>query len=304
MLPPALVFEQIVSKPRLDSYRGYWRVGIDAAIGLYMWNGELCGEFSKLLAYLEIALRNSIHREMSLNVSGGATMSTHWWDVVSSQLKPEARKQIQKVRDKAPHIPLSPDELVSRLTFGFWPNMLAWIAKQRPTLPSKILPGHPLSQAGARPNWFSLVARQQAVRQFLEFSDLRNRIAHHEPVWKFSDVLDTSPLPPLPARLVYAASTDEASTFARFNRLLRLYDQATESLSPALYASIRSSSWRMKLDFLLSPRGVQRYKDCCHIAEQNAIDTQELQERFAAVVERNRPVRVLDDGGEGLFIPI
>jgi len=34
MHPPASVFEQTVSKPRLDSYRNYWKVGAEEAVGL------------------------------------------------------------------------------------------------------------------------------------------------------------------------------------------------------------------------------------------------------------------------------
>lgn len=303
MLPPTLVFEQVVSKPRLDSYRGYWKVNLDAAIGLYMWNGEVCGELSRLLSYLEIALRNNIHREMSLSASGGTSTSCHWWDTVWGQLKPEAKKQIQKVRNKSSHVTLTPDEIVSRLTFGFWPNMLMWIAKQRPTLSPKILPAHPLSQPGAAPNWFDLNARHSACIEFLEFSDTRNRLAHHEPLWKFADVLDTSPPAPAPAILICPASTDEASTFMRFNRFAQLYDRSVEALSPQLSASIRASSWRLKLDFLLSPRGVQRYKDGCHVVDAAAISTLALRQQFASVMQRNRPVKLLDHGGEGVFIP-
>lgn len=300
MLPPAVAFEQIVSKPRLDSYRGYWKVGRDAAVGLYMWNGEVCGEMSKLLSYLEICLRNGIHREMSFHVSGGVDRSVHWWDGVAGQLKPEARSQIQKVRDKSPHVLLSPDEIVSRMSFGFWPNLLAWIAKQRPKVASKILPAHPTSQPGAKLNWFNAPARQRAVRQFLEFSEIRNRIAHHEPLWKFAAVLDTASNP---ATQLFPASTDEATTLARFERLMKQYDEAITSLSPLLHASIRTSSWRMRLDFLLSPRGVRRFKDCRHVTHPTALDATAFSDEFAAVVQRDMPVKLRDERGEGIFVP-
>ena len=303
MLPHSSLLEQIVSKPRLDSYRGYWKVNADVAVGLYMWNGEVCSELSKLLSYLEISLRNSIHRELSLNASGGTSASCHWWDIHHAALKPEARKLVKRVRDKAPHLTLSPDEIVSRLTFGFWPNIFTWLAKQFPTLPAKILPSHPLSLPGASPNWFSLPDRHGACLELLEFSDTRNRIAHHEPLWKFSDVLDTSPTPALPPILLCPASVDEASTFARFARLLALLDRTVYAMSPPLQASLLASSWRIRLDFLLSPRGVQRFKDGCHVAETSAISINSLRQQLAVVMQRNRPVRLFDLGGEGIFIP-
>lgn len=303
MHPPAHIFEHIVSKPRLDSYRGYWKVGADAAVGLYMWNGEVCAEVSKLLCHFEISLRNNIHRALSLSTSAGASPSVHWWDTLSVQLKPTTRQKVADVRNDAPHV-LSPDEIVSRLSFGFWPNVLNWLAKQQPALMPKILPAHSLSQVGAAPNWWNAAARQNVLRDIFELKEVRNRIAHHEPLWKFSDVLDTSPRPPAPPILICPASIDEATTIRRFARLLQLYDQAVASLSPALHGYIRASSWRAKLDFLLSSRGVQRYKDGLHVAEPTAISPIDLGAQFAHVLQRNRPVRLLDASGEGIFFPV
>lgn len=303
MHPPAHTFEQIVSKPRLDSYRGYWKVDPEAAVGLYMWNGEVCAEVSKLLCYLEISLRNSLHRELSLSTSVGASSSVHWWDTLSAKLKPATTRQVAEVRGGAPGVILSPDEIVSRLSFGFWPNMLSWVAKQMPALMQKILPAHPLSQVGAVPNWWQAAARQHALSEIFELKEVRNRIAHHEPLWKFSDVLDTSPRQPAPPILVCSASTDEATTIQRFARLLRLYDEVVSSLSPDLHSYIRVSSWRTRLDFLLSPRGVGRYKNGFHVAEPVAINPVDLGGQFATLVQRNRPVQLLDPNGRGIFIP-
>jgi hypothetical protein len=218
----------VVSKPRLDSYRGYWKVSAAEAVGLYIWNSEVCSEISKLLSFLEINLRNNIHREISLSTTHGASGSSHWWDVSS---------------------------------------------------------------------------RQSAVENFHEFKEIRNRVAHHEPLWKFPAIMDTSPLPPELPRLICAASTDEASTLSRFNRLLDLYDLAVTSLSPDFHAHIKKSSWRKKLDFLLSYRGLDRYKTGSHVANDACISTEELSQRFEAIVQDNRPVQLLETTGSGLFTP-
>ncbi|HEY1396600.1 hypothetical protein [Roseateles sp.] len=300
MHPPASVFEQIVSKPRLDSYRNYWKVGADEAVGLYMWNGEVCGELAKLLSYFEVALRNNIHRELSLNTTGGASASSHWWDVLSSQLKSGTMDKVNEVRQKAHPVAPNADEIVSRLSFGFWPNVLTWVARHRTTLMPRILPAHPLSQLGAPLNWTNSTARRNALTEFFEIKDLRNRIAHHEPLWKFAAVMDTSTSP---ATVLAPASVDEASSLTRFARLLQRYDLAVHALSPDLSAHIRRSSWRVRVDYLLSKRGLNRYKNGAHVAEPSAISTLALRQQFAAVIRRNRPVRLLDHAGEGLFIP-
>ena len=55
-------FEHIISKPRLHRYSSYFALSnVQEAIGLYLWNAELTMNFSVLLGFFEVALRNSIH---------------------------------------------------------------------------------------------------------------------------------------------------------------------------------------------------------------------------------------------------
>lgn len=296
---PATTLEQLISKPRLDSYKGYWKASPDCAVGLYMWNGDVCSKVSKLLSFFEITLRNNIHREMSLSMTSGASSSSEWWTPLWTQLKPAARAKIDEVKNKAHPRTLSADEVVSRLSFGFWPNVLSWIAKQRVNLMVKILPGHPLSQLGATPNWRNAVARNSAIRDFFELKDVRNRIAHHEPLWKFSAVMDTASTP---AIVVEQASTDENSSLLRFRRLLSLYDNAIDALSPNLFHYIKSSSWREKLDFLLSQRGLDRYKNGSHTIVET-LSTKTLHQQFSCVIRSNRAIQLMTPAGTGVFVP-
>ena len=124
----AHVFEQAISKPRLDSYRGYFQTkGLDEAIGLYMWNSEISLCFGALLSFFEIALRNNIHRAMSLFYTRGVSSSAHWYDQIRSSLKYGTIAKIDEVRytgygtNRVLRNPQpSPDEIVSRVSFGFW----------------------------------------------------------------------------------------------------------------------------------------------------------------------------------------
>lgn len=76
-------FERVVSSPRLDSYRRFFKATtIDEAIGLYLWNGEVSACFASHIAYFEIALRNSVHRAMSCFYSRGQHASCHWYDLI------------------------------------------------------------------------------------------------------------------------------------------------------------------------------------------------------------------------------
>lgn len=301
MHPQANVFEQIVSKPRLDSYRTYWKVDPQAAVGLYMWNVEVSAEMGKLLQHLEVALRNNIHRELSLHVTGNASTSTAWWQVgwVAGQLTNDAWNSINTVYSKAAPATPGPDEVISRLTFGFWPNMLNWTAKQATVRMPAILPGHPMSQLGANPDWSNKKARREGLQDYFELKDMRNRIAHHEPLWKFAKVEQTV----AGKKVIVPASTNEASSINRFARLLSIYDRAVLEVSPPLYACIHSSTWRARLNFLLSPRGVDRYRHGCHVPEPASVTTLALKQQLATVVRGNRPIILSDHGGEGIFIP-
>lgn len=299
---PAATLEQFISKQRLDSYKGYWGVSPDIAADLYMWNSDVSSKMSKLLCFMEVPLRNRIHSVMSLSISRGRQTSIDWWTPLWSQLKGDARSRITEILDKAHPTILSPDEVVARLSFGFWPNILSWIAKQRSRLMVDIFPNHPLSAPRANPNWSSAAARNDAIQVFFEFKDIRNRIAHHEPLWKFSAVSYTSPHHPHPTICIAPASTNPSTTFSRFQRLLRLYDQAILALSPTLHAYLKASSWLKKIEFLLSTKGVSRYMNGGHVLRK-AMSTKSLHQQFASVASSNSCIQVFAAGGGGVFIP-
>lgn len=299
MNPSAQIFEQIVSKPRLDSYRSYWRADAASAVGMYMWNGAVCGAMSQLLSHFEVALRNRIHRVMSEDAIAG-TDSCHWWDLRWGRLAQDARDRIAAIRADAGAMRLGPDAIVSRLSFGFWPNMLRWMGKMRPQLLARVFPDHPLSRSPAG-GWAARLPRRRALDVLFELKDVRNRIAHHEPLWKFPVILDTSTTP---ARVVAAASLNEAGTVARFQRLLRLYDDSVSALSPELHLHLRHSTWRRQLEFLLSDKGRARYRAGLHvIRDQTDAGTLAQHPQFDRLVQGNQPVMLRSAAGAGLFIP-
>lgn len=298
MHPPAALFEQLVSKPRLDSYRNYWKATPDEAVGIYMWNAEVCSELGKLLCHFEIALRNGIHRELSLNASPGGSASMAWWDTHWGNLSLATQNAIQTERTSAGRA-LGPDEIVSRLSFGFWPNALRWTAKNRARLLAPMFPGHPLTLSPG-PGWADRQLRTDALDEIFEIKEVRNRVAHHEPLWKFPNVVDTSRRKPW---VKVPGSTNEVSTLARFARLLAIFDKVFMSLTPAMAGYLRACSARQRLDYLLTAQGIQRYREGCHIPAVQELGTMALHQQFAGIVRANRPVRISDAGGSGVFIP-
>lgn len=129
------IFEHLISKPRLDSYKGYFHTkNLNESIGLYRWNAELSACFGTLVSFFEIALRNSVHRTMSQFYSRGASSSDHWYDRIRQSLKPATVSNLDELRHEGcwrsrtlRHSPPSPDEIVSRVSFGLWPGVLSSI---------------------------------------------------------------------------------------------------------------------------------------------------------------------------------
>lgn len=293
----AAAFEQAISKPRLDSYRGYFHANLDEAIGLYMWNMELSSCLSALLCYFEVALRNSVHRSMSHFYSRGSSYSIHWYDQISAQLSPHLRDKLQDVRRRhrgAASGP-GPDEMVSRLTFGFWPGVIGRIDRRYVSqlLPS-IFPNHALNANPAQ--WQMPGPRGAALAHLNEFNTLRNRLAHHEPVWKFAAVQD-----PVLGQL--PGTVDIATSLARFFRLLGQFDDGLRSLNLALAQDLATSSWRRRIDFLISSRGVERYRTGKHVAGP-AMSAATFRRTFGQVVRANQVV-IIGKGPRyrGLFTP-
>lgn len=273
-----------------------------------MWNGELSSCLGTLIAYYEIALRNRVHHAMSAFSSRGGSSSFHWYDRIWSQLKTETQRSINKVRQvrgpggtfvlRSPAT--SPDELVSRLTFGFWPAILRTIDRRYTSqiLPA-VFPHHPLT---ANPlNWNNTTKRKDALAYIYEINDIRNRIAHHEPLWKFPAIVDTSHSPPI---VVLPESLSQADSIARFQRLLSKLEAGVTSLSTDLANDMRASSWKRELDFLLSDRGVNRYRSQCHVPVGNSITPADLHRKYSLIGKSNRPIRI---GGRsrygGIFTP-
>ncbi|MDP1666134.1 MAG: Abi family protein [Methylobacter sp.] len=291
------VFEEVISKPRLNSYKQYFSVSTDEAIGLYMWNCELSACFSALLSFFEIALRNNAH--YTLSQFHGSCNSYHWYDKIQSSLKPNAIKMINDVRYKGPSkkqrqpIP-GPDEIVSRVSFGFWPSVLGVIDLRfaNHILPN-IFPFHPLNINPK--DWCIATEKRKALEFIYELNDFRNRLAHHEPLWKFAAINSTIVAVP--------ASNNQAESLARFSRLLALYDDAMSALNQDFHADILQSSWRQKLNYLLSTRGIARYKALKHCPDRHSLTPTEFRRKLSFISKENRPVRVENTKMKGLFIP-
>jgi hypothetical protein len=184
-----------ISAPRLASYRTFFNPGSDAELyGAYCWNDAVAGAMFRLIAMVEVTIRNSFHRELSRHFKAtsthGTPISNDWYDRM--QLSSKGRDSVRSIthrRTKAgpiARVPVpSPDDVVSRLTYGFWRHLLdvttdvhgAPIPWGR--ILTGILPNYPNSQVSY---WRKQRHQDKFFARCDLIGDMRNRIAHLEPV--------------------------------------------------------------------------------------------------------------------------
>ena len=140
---------------------------------LYIWNAHIGGAFHTPIQAVEIALRNGINKALM------ARYGQDWWEneAFLNIVDRERRSNLETVqsRIKNRRISLSTGQIVAGLSFGFWVGMLqrrynpdVWGAQLRLAFPN-------LPQTENRNSLFRAAG---AV------SHLRNRISHHEPIFK------------------------------------------------------------------------------------------------------------------------
>jgi len=185
---------QAISHARLGSYKRYFQAITDLeALGLYQWNEDLREAFARTTDLIEVVLRNQFHAALSQRYGqqGGAG-SRDWYSYLN--LPQKSSDKVLEITHvyrggtwRPRHPARTPDDVVSNLTFGFWPRLLDvssdtnQVAVPWDHIIPDILPGHRQRAA----TYWRPQARQDAFFARMDLcNDLRNRIAHLEPIWK------------------------------------------------------------------------------------------------------------------------
>lgn len=173
---PAAVLQQRLSAERLRSYLAMAAGDLDAAILLYEWNCAISAALFEVLGDVEVIVRNALHDSLTSWHAHGS-FAGEWYDNEHGLLAPQAVVYITaaRIRLEKRRKPISPGAVVAELNFGFWRFLLT--KKYASTLWSVVgKTAFPALDHG-RPEVF----RARMAR----LHDLRNRIAHHEPIhWR------------------------------------------------------------------------------------------------------------------------
>lgn len=153
----------------------------EGGLRLYAWNIEISSAFWGSFHMLEISLRNALHAQLS-----ELAQQEDWWnaklllsrdtakDLLHRDTKNEIQKAISSATKKqiAKGLETEPGHIVAELNFSFWNGMLANRYQQR------------LWEASLMHAFPYYAGRRGILHHDLDrLRMLRNRIAHHEPIF-------------------------------------------------------------------------------------------------------------------------
>ena len=170
MHPPVTLslLEQRFSLPRMAKYRTSVRGGnLTTAFALYEWNAQISAAFWSTISYVEVLMRNAMHNALT------AWAGTEDWFLRQGVFTHETQSAITKACERATRRDTRPrvaDQVVAELSFDFWRFLM--------------IPAYDRSL------WQPCLAAVwgQPLRKDVEnvvkpIYALRNRIAHHEPIY-------------------------------------------------------------------------------------------------------------------------
>ncbi len=145
----------------------------------------MCQALYPFMHAAEVALRNGIHQAVSRKFN-----DENWFEFVVQDGKSKAiiydlKKELSRKKEYATN------DIIASLTFGFWVNLLKqktyrdqfYSYRLWPDLIPQVFPRYKRSGADDRKDIF---------QRFEEIKLIRNRLFHHEPIWKFKNAITPS----------------------------------------------------------------------------------------------------------------
>jgi hypothetical protein len=165
--------EAALSSERFSVYRAAAGGSLERAVDLYCWNVAVGSAFFGPIGVLEVVLRNALDRQLSR-----AFRSPWYEDRTFLANDPKIEARIQAARDELTkrRNTVTHPRMVAQLSFGFWVQLL------RPGPNGVYVPtiwGPALSKA-----FPAGTKRSRVVAELDPLLKFRNRVAHHEPIFR------------------------------------------------------------------------------------------------------------------------
>ena len=203
-----------LSQRRLSTYKNdnLCDTSDPQSLGLYLWNKQLSGLFFPVLQILEVSLRNAIHTayikaklkeiaihtpELSQQNKLKEEQQLWFTKIYTRKNNPTGYHQVSTATDniKKENKSLSADNYIAKLTFGFWVNMTNKNHRQsNDENQPPIITLWPKLTTEVFPNAKDKTGKHLSINHISDelhsINKLRNRIAHHEPIWKITEIFD------------------------------------------------------------------------------------------------------------------
>ncbi len=172
--------ETTLSADRIATYLRETDGDKGLALRLYTWNTAVSAAFYGPLQGLEVALRNAMHRELSIRYG------IDWYDNLACGLDDHALKKINEAKTTLvrKRYSVDPPHVVAELSFGFWVSLLG--KGGRSASPGRGKRNYDMTLW--RPALYKAFPQSRRSRadthEPLDYlRTFRNRIAHHEPIF-------------------------------------------------------------------------------------------------------------------------
>jgi len=165
--------QDALSAARLKRYMAASGSVLEDAVKLYRWNAELAAAFYEPLQMWEVLLRNRCDRFLRWKYRNWA-YDRRFLGVLKGRDRKRLEEAIERQESKRQTKPAALDPITADLSAGFWVSLFT----KRYEVPfgwrNNLRRVTPHTRTISRADWHSVCDR---------LLDLRNRIAHHEPIF-------------------------------------------------------------------------------------------------------------------------
>ena len=166
----------------MDTYLQAARGDRMQALRLYTWNTDISAALYPPLQGIELALRHAMHRELS------ACYGEDWYDNPAAGLDFRSRDRVASAKRvvAANSRTVVPLRIVEKLCFGFWTSLLSSGGRLEESSDRKANYARTLWKPALRSAFphRTFLTRRQAQSAFERLRRLRNKVAHHEPIFE------------------------------------------------------------------------------------------------------------------------
>ena len=164
-----------LSNDRLGTYLTAAGFDRDRALRLYIWNAQIGEAFHLPVQGVEVGLRNCVNAALTRGFGPSWWSEASFHDIISRERENDLTTAFRRIQNR--NRPLIVGQVVANLSFGFWVGMLR--GRYTPALWSSHF------RLGF-PNLPTDVKRERVASSAKRTADLRNRIWHHEPIFRMN----------------------------------------------------------------------------------------------------------------------